>query len=69
MLTKKDFIRIADIIRDADVPQTPYIYRPDLLKGFIDWFEEDNERFDYDKWLVYLEMQIDDGKTTMNVDD
>ena len=68
MLTKKDLKRIADIIRDADVPMTPNVYRPDLLKGFIDWFEEDNERFDYDKWLVYLEMQIDDGKDTMNVD-
>jgi len=55
MLAKKDFKRVADIIRDADVPLSPYIDRSELLKGLMDWFEEENDKFDYDKWIDYLE--------------
>lgn len=55
MITKNQMLRIADIIRDADEPRTPYVYRPTLLKGLMDFFEEENERFDYDAWLNYLE--------------
>lgn len=48
MMTKKDFISLADRIRE-DQP-----FGPDVEVWLADWLAEQNPRFKRDLWLSYI---------------
>lgn len=44
-MTRKDYIRIADILRENGIESTDY-----LVEDLMDFFKEDNANFDRDKF-------------------
>ena len=50
MITKKDYIKIAELI-EHNIPQGKFIIADDLVKGLADYFEQDNPNFHRGKFI------------------
>tara|TARA_R100000700_G_scaffold39855_2_gene53673 strand:- start:1807 stop:1983 length:177 start_codon:yes stop_codon:yes gene_type:complete len=53
-MTKKDYIKIASIIKDNSVSDDKlirYIAKDPLIKDFVIMFKKDNERFDKERFI------------------
>lgn len=49
MMTKKDFISLACLIRE-----NPADFGPDAIGLMATWFQDSNPRFNRDLWLSYI---------------
>ena len=53
-MTKKDYIKIASIIKDNSVSDDKlirYIAKDPLIKDFVIMFKKDNKRFDKERFI------------------
>tara|TARA_R100000805_G_C3606175_1_gene106642 strand:+ start:245 stop:421 length:177 start_codon:yes stop_codon:yes gene_type:complete len=53
-MTRKDYIKIASIIKDNSVSDDKlirYIAKDPLIKDFVIMFKKDNERFDKERFI------------------
>ena len=46
MLTKKDYVELARIIRDCTTPETMILHYDKFMKGLCFWLRMDNPNFD-----------------------
>lgn len=58
MMTRKDYIATADIL-NAQKDNIDFIILSDIATAFADYFEEDNPRFDYQRFIdaVFAEVE------------
>jgi len=49
-MTKKDYIKLAKLIKDKSTGNDTHIFVDDLVDGLCDILAEDNPRFDADKF-------------------
>ena len=60
MMTRKDYIKFAEVFRHwhQTLKENPDIYANEMLKALeedvADIFLQDNERFDYKKFIKYI---------------
>lgn len=52
MMTKKDYVRAAEICRDE------YAGDRNVMHAFIDLFTDDNPRFDVERFVIACEPEI-----------
>lgn len=49
MMTRKDYVKTAEILKDVSNEIHPEVYQ-DLVEQFAQFFKLDNERFDFDRF-------------------
>ena len=50
MMTRKDYVKTAEIL-NAQKDFIDFVYLSQIATDFADYFEEDNPRFDYQRFI------------------
>lgn len=56
-MTKKDFIALADMIRNANAHQddaSPRVFEPEAISALADFCQAQNPNFKRERWLSYI---------------